>query len=272
MAAAVPRRNDDQVKVTGAQLGGDRDGPGAGVGPGGCPGVVETRENMDGGVGPEEHRAGGGPRVNDHGVTERDHVSQSPQRALRQDVKVPELDGPPGLVPPETERFGGLLFPTVEVYNFVILSDAISDGQPIPAQHTADGIDTSPPLMFKGVPRDPDNPTVGLALTVVDPDAFDWVHWLIYDIPAVVPVELHEGIALGVGTLPDGTKQGMNDFGSIGYRGPDPPPGTNRYVFTLYALSGPTGLAPGTDIATLLAALEPLTLVQTQITTTYTRP
>jgi len=49
-----------------------------------------------------------GPRVHDLGITERDHVSQSAQRALRQDVRVP--GGSPGLVPPK--KFGGLLFPT----------------------------------------------------------------------------------------------------------------------------------------------------------------
>jgi len=49
-----------------------------------------------------------GPRIHDIGVTERDHVSQSAQRTLRQDVKV--SGGSPGLVPPK--KFGGLLFPT----------------------------------------------------------------------------------------------------------------------------------------------------------------
>ncbi len=90
--ATVPSRNDDQVKVTGAKL---KD-------------VVEHRENMDGGVGKAEHEDGGGPRVNDHGITERDHVSQSPQRVIRQDVK--KAGGSPGLAGPE--KSGGLLFPT----------------------------------------------------------------------------------------------------------------------------------------------------------------
>jgi len=49
-----------------------------------------------------------GPRVHDLGVSERDHVAQSAQRVLRQDVKKP--NGTPGLIPPK--KFGGLLFPT----------------------------------------------------------------------------------------------------------------------------------------------------------------
>jgi hypothetical protein len=36
--------------------------------------------------------------------------------------------------------------------------------------------------------------------------------------------------------LPDGSRQGTNDFGKIGYGGPCPPSGTHRYRFTLYAL------------------------------------
>jgi len=49
-----------------------------------------------------------GPRVHDLGITEKDYVAQSAQRALRQDVK--RLGGSPGLVGPKKD--GGLLFPT----------------------------------------------------------------------------------------------------------------------------------------------------------------
>lgn len=60
-----------------------------------------------------------GPRVHDLGITERDHVAQSVQRVLRQDVKVPGAKVP-GLVTPnhknkaltDEPRSGGLLFPT----------------------------------------------------------------------------------------------------------------------------------------------------------------
>ena len=51
-----------------------------------------------------------GPRVHDLGISEKDFVAQSAQRALRQFVRVP--GGSPGLVLPE--KVGGLLFPTEE--------------------------------------------------------------------------------------------------------------------------------------------------------------
>jgi Raf kinase inhibitor-like YbhB/YbcL family protein len=70
-----------------------------------------------------------------------------------------------------------------------------------------------------------------------DPDApvGTWVHWVVFDLPAnlrslpqAVPKE---------DQLPDGSRQGRNDFGKVGYGGPCPPPGkAHRYFFKLYAL------------------------------------
>ena len=51
-----------------------------------------------------------GPRVHDLGISEKDFVAQSAQRALRQFVRVP--GGSAGLVQPT--KVGGLLFPTEE--------------------------------------------------------------------------------------------------------------------------------------------------------------
>ena len=82
--ADVAERNADQVKVTGSPL--DQ--------------VVETRECIDGDC--HEDNAG---RVHDHGVSEKDFVSQSSQRAIRQDVK--KAGGSPGLAGPK--KFGGTL-------------------------------------------------------------------------------------------------------------------------------------------------------------------
>jgi len=71
--------------------------------------------------------------------------------------------------------------------------------------------------------------------------------------------------------LPDGTKQGRNDFKSIGYNGPCPPPtvqvyATNpnyvqegvpprRYQFTVYALDARLDLAAGATRSELTSAM-----------------
>jgi len=64
-------------------------------------------------------------------------------------------------------------------------SSAFSDGDTIPAGHTCDGADTSPPLAWSGVPKG----TRSLAIIVDDPDAPDpaapkmvWVHWVLYNL------------------------------------------------------------------------------------------
>jgi phosphatidylethanolamine-binding protein (PEBP) family uncharacterized protein len=46
--------------------------------------------------------------------------------------------------------------------------------------------------------------------------------------------------------LPDGALQGRNDFGTLSYGAPCPPPGpAHRYRFTIYALDDMLRLNPG---------------------------
>ncbi len=119
---------------------------------------------------------------------------------------------------------------------FGIASTSFQHGGAIPARHTCDGQNLSPPLAWSGVPAN----ARSLALIVDDPDAPDpaaprtiWVHWLLYNIPPAA-----QGLPEGVGNkdLPHGTLQGRNDWQRIGYGGPCPPIGTHRYFLTLYAL------------------------------------
>ncbi len=114
-------------------------------------------------------------------------------------------------------------------------SPAFAESTPIPAPHTCDGEDISPPLEWAEVPAG----TASLALIVDDPDAPDpaapkmtWVHWVVYNLPPQTT-----GLAAGVKNLPAGALEGVNDFGRAGFGGPCPPKGRHRYVFKLYALS-----------------------------------
>jgi Raf kinase inhibitor-like YbhB/YbcL family protein len=88
------------------------------------------------------------------------------------------------------------------------------------------------------------NPPAGtksFALMVYDPDAptgSGWWHWVVYNIPADAK-QLASGAGAADGkSVPKGAAQGNTDFGTPGYGGPCPPPGSgnHHYVFTLFAL------------------------------------
>ena len=96
----------------------------------------------------------------------------------------------------------------------------------------------------------------------------DWVHWIIYNIPYEV-TELASGIPATMDQLPDGSRQGLNDFKHIGYEGPCPiqvvmtysgrSPRTDpahRYVFTLYALDVTVDLPAAATKGQLLSFME----------------
>lgn len=119
---------------------------------------------------------------------------------------------------------------------FVLASSAFQAGGAIPRKYTCDGSDPSPPLEWRGAPAD----TKSFALIVDDPDAPDpgapktvWVHWVVYNLPARLD-QLGEGASPG--GLPDGAREGINDWKQPGYRGPCPPIGRHRYFHKLYAL------------------------------------
>ncbi|MBN2453880.1 MAG: YbhB/YbcL family Raf kinase inhibitor-like protein [Candidatus Omnitrophica bacterium] len=97
--------------------------------------------------------------------------------------------------------------------------------------------------------------TKSIALICDDPDApgGDWVHWVIFNIPATAG-GLPEGVPHGE-MLPDGSIQGVNDFDLLGYDGPAPPSGVHRYIFKVFALDTILGLKPGASKAQLLKAM-----------------
>jgi Raf kinase inhibitor-like YbhB/YbcL family protein len=147
-------------------------------------------------------------------------------------------------------------------------SPTFRQGEPMPGQYTADGRNVSPPLQW----GDPPDGTRGFALVCEDPDAprKTWVHWVLFNLPAESR-ELSEGVPPQA-TLPDGTTQGVNDFGKVGYGGPAPPPGKpHRYVFKLYALDTPLGLQAGATRDELLKAVAGHVLVEGQLVGTYAR-
>ncbi|MCX7680378.1 MAG: YbhB/YbcL family Raf kinase inhibitor-like protein [Anaerolineae bacterium] len=157
--------------------------------------------------------------------------------------------------------------PAASSVDFALTSAAFAHESSIPVKYTCDGEDVSPPLQW-------DNPPPGtrsFALLMEDPDApvGNWVHWVIYNLPArsralpeAVPAEAQ---------LPDGGRHGQNSWGRLGYRGPCPPSGTHRYFFRLYALDTSLALRGEVTRDHLLQAMEGHILAQAELMGTYKR-
>ncbi|UJR84347.1 YbhB/YbcL family Raf kinase inhibitor-like protein [Sandaracinus amylolyticus] len=144
----------------------------------------------------------------------------------------------------------------------------IQTNAPIPVEHTCDGADRPPALAWSGAPPR----TRSFALVVHDPDAprGDWVHWLLFDVPAETSM-LPEGLP-STPVLRDGSRQGTNDFGRVGWGGPCPPRGAaHRYVFDLYALDSVLGLPPGVSRDRLEHAMRGHVLAHAKLVATYAR-
>lgn len=151
---------------------------------------------------------------------------------------------------------------------FTLSSTAFAPHGALPARHTCEGVDVSPPLAWTGLPAG----TKSLALVVDDPDAPDprapkrtWVHWVVYDLPPTVAA-LGEGASTA---LPAGARDGLNDWEREGWGGPCPPVGRHRYFFKLYALDRSLGDLGRPTKARLLAAFEGHVLAHAELVGTY---
>lgn len=158
--------------------------------------------------------------------------------------------------------------PTPTALGMVIFSTAFENGGFIPERYTCKGEDISPPLSWIGVPPE----AKSLVLICDDPDAPGGVfnHWLLYNIPTTT-TSLPEGIP-PLPTLPDGSTQGFNSFGKIGYGGPCPPSGpAHRYFFRLYALDKTLELPPKARKPEVLKAMEGHILAVAEIMGRFSR-
>jgi Raf kinase inhibitor-like YbhB/YbcL family protein len=149
-----------------------------------------------------------------------------------------------------------------------VSSPAFQEGGKIPTKYTCEGQDVSPAFTWGEPPVE----TRSFVLIVDDPDAPGGVftHWVLFNLP-VGSRELPEAVAAQA-QLPNGSVQGKNDFGRIGYGGPCPPPGRpHRYQFTLYALDQPLDLKAGASKKQVIGAMQGHILAQGQLTGTYQR-
>ena len=153
-----------------------------------------------------------------------------------------------------------------------LTSQAFRQNGEIPAQHTCQGADVSPPLEWSGVPAN----TKSLALIVDDPDAPD---------PGRAENDLgtlgalqhpaDDNSAAGwrccAQALPGGTLEGVNDFKRAAYGGPCPPVGRHRYFHKLYALDTVLPDLKGPSKAALEKAMQGHVLAHAELIGTYQR-
>ncbi len=147
-------------------------------------------------------------------------------------------------------------------------SSAFKNLETIPTKYTCSGDNISPPLSWKNRPEG----AKSFALICDDPDApgQTWVHWVIYNIPAGV-THLPEKIP-HTGELDNGTLQGNNDFGDLGYGGPCPPTGpAHRYFFKLYALDIKLNPGSGASSSDILKAMKGHILDETELIGKFSR-
>lgn len=127
-------------------------------------------------------------------------------------------------------------------------SPAFAPNTVIPQKFTCSGLNYSPELLW----HDPNLGTQSYALIVNDPDApaGNWIHWVLFNIPAQVK-------QLSERTLtPAGATSGLNSWNVTGYNGPCPPMGTHRYYFTLYALDTYLNLGPEATAKDVMEAMQ----------------
>jgi len=149
-----------------------------------------------------------------------------------------------------------------------LTSSSIRSGN-IEKQFTCDGGETSPELAWTAPPAK----TQSFALIVIDRDAYfgfgSFTHWLLFNLPAEKR-EIPEGLPKQA-QLPDGSRQGQNDFDKTGYLGPCPPTSVHRYVFTLYALDSRLNLPAAATKKQLEEALKGHILARGQLIGRYHR-
>ena len=163
-------------------------------------------------------------------------------------------------------------FDATNEVGFILASTRFKPGEMIPIKYTCDDKDVSPELLW----GDPPKGTKSFVLIMEDTDASkgNWVHWLVYDMPSRLR-RLPENLTKKE-VLPTGAKQGQcwgYDKGErIGYAGPCPPPGLpHHYVFSLYALSGKTGLPPKATKAQVVEAMKGKILGSAELMVRYGR-
>jgi Raf kinase inhibitor-like YbhB/YbcL family protein len=137
-----------------------------------------------------------------------------------------------------------------------VTSSAFTAGQPIPQKYACEdrgGQNLSPPLAWDDVPSG----TTSIAVVVTDPDADNFIHWVLVDVPP-------ELMSLTEAQVPAGVRKIRAWFG------PCPPSGVHHYVFAVYAL-GKQIPADVTEPADAITAVREAAIAEGELTGTFAK-
>jgi Raf kinase inhibitor-like YbhB/YbcL family protein len=151
---------------------------------------------------------------------------------------------------------------------FELHSPAFRNGGAIPDAYARDGDNKSPPLRW----TDPPQAAKSFVLIMEDADAPSGAfhHWVVHSLG---PDQRELKADAGRGESRSG-RQGLNDFGAVGYDGPEPPTGdpAHHYRFRLLALDVANLQVPdGADAPTVETAASGHVIGETEIIGAYRR-
>lgn len=163
-----------------------------------------------------------------------------------------------------------------EVPAFPVVSNDVTDGQPMSSTHAFDGMgaggsNQSPHLSWNGFPDD----ARSFVVTCFDPDApipGGFWHWVLVDVPRNVTELASDAGNRNGANIPDGSLHVPNDMGELAFGGAAPPPGDrpHRYMFVVHAVdSEKLGVDSSASAAVVGFNLAFHTLARATITPTY---
>lgn len=151
------------------------------------------------------------------------------------------------------------------------ITSSFKNGDFIPKKYTCEGEDISPELVITEIPAN----AKAIAIICDDPDApvGTFVHWVLWNLPVKGTKLVVAENFKKVDKLADGTRQGYNDFGKVGYNGPCPPRGhgAHHYHFKVYALDTTLDIKGNVKKADLEKAMKGHILAQGEIVGLYER-